>query len=240
MTDTERETLDGVAGYRNAQAVHRAVEAIVTPYADALAEARGDNPSGFWSQREWEDWSNTLSELIPEGEEASYSNPEGAQEAIIEDCFRAYKTERDAALAALARVEALADELHDELLDDGPGPAEDPWDKGWNAATRQIRERITVALAGHGAGRGGQVSERGVENDAAVNELRLAALGHAIKCYAGPADDTIPVLVNWLRAMERGPRGLHACLGCGLELDGEDPNDRCDECPIPSGSGDQS
>lgn len=28
------------------------------------------------------------------------------------------------------------------------------------------------------------------------------------------------------------PSGLHACVGCGLELDGDDPNDRCDECPI--------
>lgn len=56
----------------------------------ALTEARGDNPSGFWSQRAWEDWSNTLAGLIPDGDEGEYSNPEGSQEGIIEDCLRTY------------------------------------------------------------------------------------------------------------------------------------------------------
>lgn len=23
---------------------------------------------------------------------------------------------------------------------------------------------------------------------------------------------------------------LHACAGCGIELDGDDPNERCEEC----------
>ena len=26
------------------------------------------------------------------------------------------------------------------------------------------------------------------------------------------------------------PRGLHPCVGCGLELDGDDRRDHCDEC----------
>lgn len=31
--------------------------------------------------------------------------------------------------------------------------------------------------------------------------------------------------------------GLHPCAGCGLELDGDDPNDRCEECVISSEGG---
>ena len=27
--------------------------------------------------------------------------------------------------------------------------------------------------------------------------------------------------------------GLHRCVGCGLELDADDPNDLCDECVLP-------
>ena len=30
----------------------------------------------------------------------------------------------------------------------------------------------------------------------------------------------------------RDPERLHACVGCGLELDGDDPNDRCEECDV--------
>lgn len=59
-----------------------------------LAEARGDSPSGFWSQREWEDWSNELAGLIHEDDESIYSNPEGAQESIILDVFRVYSERR--------------------------------------------------------------------------------------------------------------------------------------------------
>jgi hypothetical protein len=55
----------------------------------ALAEARGDNPSGFWSQREWEDWSNELAMILPEDAECWPGvNPEGAQESIIEAALR--------------------------------------------------------------------------------------------------------------------------------------------------------
>lgn len=35
----------------------------------------------------------------------------------------------------------------------------------------------------------------------AVSELRVAALRHAIECYAGPADDTVPVLQFWLEEL---------------------------------------
>lgn len=45
-------------------------------------EARGERPSGFWSQRQWEDWSNELAMLIPD--DLAAGNPEGAQESIIE------------------------------------------------------------------------------------------------------------------------------------------------------------
>ncbi len=34
------------------------------------------------------------------------------------------------------------------------------------------------------------------------------------------------------------PTGLHACEGCGIELDGDDRNTRCDECQ-PPGEGDR-
>jgi hypothetical protein len=46
---------------------------------EQLARARGERPSGFWSQREWEDWSNELALLIPEEYEDDV-----AQEAIIQ------------------------------------------------------------------------------------------------------------------------------------------------------------
>lgn len=74
-------------------------------------EAQGERPSGFWSQREWEDWSNDLAGLILEGDEAKYSNPEGAQEGIIEDCLRAYSTAEARFADLMARVGALADEF---------------------------------------------------------------------------------------------------------------------------------
>ena len=61
----------------------------------ALAETRGERPAGFWSQREWEDWSNDLATLIPEDDVSAYSNPEGAQEGIISDCLAAYIAERE-------------------------------------------------------------------------------------------------------------------------------------------------
>lgn len=35
----------------------------------------------------------------------------------------------------------------------------------------------------------------------AADELRVAALAHVIEWYAGPDDDTIPVLRHWLTAL---------------------------------------
>lgn len=46
------------------------------------------------SVKEWEEWSNSLAELIPEGDESKYSNPEAAQESIIQDVLGAYVEER--------------------------------------------------------------------------------------------------------------------------------------------------
>jgi hypothetical protein len=48
----------------------------------------------FWTQDEWAEWSNELASLIPEGDESKYSNPEGAQEAILYDVFQAWAKER--------------------------------------------------------------------------------------------------------------------------------------------------
>jgi hypothetical protein len=63
---------------------------------------RGD----FWTPAEWADWSDRLAELIPEDDAATYSNPEGAQESIIEDCLRAYAARLAAVEALLAEWEA--------------------------------------------------------------------------------------------------------------------------------------
>lgn len=77
--------------------------------AERLKEAWGDNPSGFRSQREWEDWSNTLASLIPDGHEGEYSNPEGAQEGIVEDCLRTYVRQLKAVGELLAEWEETPD-----------------------------------------------------------------------------------------------------------------------------------
>lgn len=86
LTDTE-----GSAFWHGASLIHAAMET-------QLNEARGDSPSGFWSQREWEDWSNELTFPIPD--DLACGNPEGAQESIIEDtlahlvrCVRVADTE---------------------------------------------------------------------------------------------------------------------------------------------------
>ena len=42
------------------------------------------------AEREWENWSNELATLIHDGDESTYSNPEGSQESIILDVFRVY------------------------------------------------------------------------------------------------------------------------------------------------------
>jgi hypothetical protein len=45
--------------------------------------------SEFWSQREWEDWSNELAMILPEDAECWPGvNPEGAQESIITAALR--------------------------------------------------------------------------------------------------------------------------------------------------------
>lgn len=61
-----------------------------------------DNPHE--SIEHFEEWSNELAGLIPDGDESKYSNPEGAQEAIVSDCFRAYREQLDA-------IRKLADDL---------------------------------------------------------------------------------------------------------------------------------
>ncbi|GEP38849.1 hypothetical protein NPS01_25120 [Nocardioides psychrotolerans] len=76
------------------QAKDRARFDAVTELRTALDAARGRTPSGFWSQRRWEDWSSELAGLIPEGDESKYSNPEGAQEQIVLDVLKAYIAER--------------------------------------------------------------------------------------------------------------------------------------------------
>lgn len=51
--------------------------------------------------REFHDeWIEQLCALIPEGDESRFSNPEGAAEAIILDCFRVYAARPDAATLA--------------------------------------------------------------------------------------------------------------------------------------------
>lgn len=52
-------------------------------------------------------WSNDLAALVPEGDEATYSDPEGAQESILLDVFTAYARERDALKARLDAVRAF-------------------------------------------------------------------------------------------------------------------------------------
>lgn len=60
-------------------------------------------------------WSNDLAALVPEGDEATYSDPEGAQESILRDVFTAYARERDTFRQALEDVRAA-------LTAEGPGP----------------------------------------------------------------------------------------------------------------------
>lgn len=50
----------------------------------------------------WQEWSNQLTEAIPEGHEARYgANPEGAQEAIIDTVYGAYARHRRNVLALI-------------------------------------------------------------------------------------------------------------------------------------------
>lgn len=56
-----------------------------------------------------------------------------------------------------------------------------------------------------------------------------------VEDHSPPAD--VPAATVRARAIRSvsTPPGLHACEGCGVELDGDDPSTRCDECPIPPG-----
>lgn len=67
--------------------------------------ARGDSPDGFMSQREWEDWSIDLAQLVPEEYEDDV-----AQEAIIERALEDLVTRAKRAEATLERVRAVVDE----------------------------------------------------------------------------------------------------------------------------------
>ena len=83
-----------------------AVNAEVTRLRADLAEARGDSPAGFMSQREWEDWSNELAMLIPEDD--MHGNPEGAQESIILATLSGWYGELVEARAVIEQIESLA------------------------------------------------------------------------------------------------------------------------------------
>lgn len=80
-----------------------AVQQVIDEYAAAL--------------HEWEDWSNELAALIPDGDESRYSDPEAAQEAIIEDCLRVYQ--HDSAVVR-GYVDAHHRELHERIEAEGP------------------------------------------------------------------------------------------------------------------------
>lgn len=47
------------------------------------------------SQAEYDDWIEQLCALIPNGDEAEHSNPEGSAESIILDCFIEYRRQLD-------------------------------------------------------------------------------------------------------------------------------------------------
>lgn len=92
----------------NARAIARRLPGLLDRLEAAEAErdeARGERPSGFWSQRQWEDWSNELAILIPD--DTAYGNPEGAQESIIEDTLRGLLAENTSLRERLAKVETL-------------------------------------------------------------------------------------------------------------------------------------
>lgn len=60
-------------------------------------------------------------------------------------------------------------------------------------------------------------------DDDAVTELRLAALDHAIERYAGPADDTVPVLRQWADALRAHLAGDPELIVMQVEItDGEE------------------
>jgi hypothetical protein len=103
-------------------------------------EARGESPQGFWSQREWEDWSNELAALIPDDDVRG--NPEGAQESIILDTLRGWHEELTEARAAIERVTALAASLRRPLGGSGPFGAGSPEQRGCDYAADRLDATI--------------------------------------------------------------------------------------------------
>lgn len=60
----------------------------------------------------FQDWVEHLAEIVDDGDESTYSNPEADQLKILLDVFRAYKKERD---NARADVESLTTKLRASL-----------------------------------------------------------------------------------------------------------------------------
>jgi len=168
LTDAEREVLRETWDFGPFGAEDRQFAAVESIVAARLAkvtaerdEARGERPSGFWSQREWEEWSNTLAWLLPEEAETWPGvNPEGAQESIIEaaiehlvkteaenarlrDTLAVVRTEHERARRVVAAVEMLAS----DLLKPGIG-MNSSWDQGYRAAAQDAGESLNQILAG--------------------------------------------------------------------------------------------
>jgi hypothetical protein len=79
--------------------------------------------------------------------------------------------------------------------------------------------------------------------DAALKRLRVAHEPQAYEfktsqtycpAFDGPSDQCDVCMV--LTPPKDAWQGLHPCAGCGVELDADDLNDRCEECVIPPGS----
>lgn len=89
-----------------AAAMHRLVneaEARADKAEQERNEARGELPvAAFWSQRQWEDWSNRLALMLPE----EYDG-DGAQESLIEDALGDLLNKRQELAALRARIERL-------------------------------------------------------------------------------------------------------------------------------------
>lgn len=73
------------------------------------------------SREAYDNFIEKLSALIPEGDEATYSNPEGAVESIIVDCFTAYR-------ARLDSVQIIEREVAAKAWDEGYSAGGD-WDR---------------------------------------------------------------------------------------------------------------
>lgn len=73
-----------------------------------------------------------------------------------------------------------------------------PLERGMDALVRMADALESIARSGAQV----SFSFRDAAEAASVAELRLAALAHAIECYEGPDDDTLPVLRHWMNEME--------------------------------------